>query len=408
MTRWPIARRWSVLTNGKATDAETAQLSTYPGCALLGAAGLGKTFEIEHLAERERAAGREIRKVRLAALAQSADLLASRLDALTVNATANTAIYLDALDEVAVPVRQAGHVVAAWLRGAVRQSGALVRISCRSAVFPESVRAALEEVYQNEQTAYASLQGLSSEDIDLIASTEGLDAASFRRALGRSGAQSLAEQPLTLQMLMAVFLAGGDLPASRLDLFDRGLQVLATERVDRREEGTAIDIPLADLLDAAERLACLLLLSGRETVDYGDSPREPSLSAHKLAGLPGGSRPLDGDTLRALRNSGLCERDGVYRFRFAHRQFPEYLAGRRLAKLLPHQARSALASSLGWPAGVAGPFAKQPPSQLWRIHALPNGLQKPILRSSVFQTLLTFHCEGSRRSISSISFDSTN
>lgn len=356
MTRWPIRRRWTVLTDGTIIDAQTAELSQYRGCALLGAAGLGKTFEIELLAELEQAAGREIRKERLADLAQSADVLVSRLDALAANATASTAIYLDALDEVMVPVRQAGRVVAAWLRGAVRQSGAFVRISCRSAIFPESVRAALEEVYQSDQTAYASLQTLSSEDVDVIAADDGLDAATFRKALDRSGAQPLAEQPLTLEMLLRVFRTGGDLPARRLELFDRGLQLLATERVERREEGTAIDIPVADLLDAAERLACFSMLSGRETVDYSDAPRDISLNGHELAGLPGGTRPLDGDTLRALRNSGLCERDGVYRFRFAHRQFPEYLAGRRLSRLLFHQVRAVLASPLGWPAGVAGPL----------------------------------------------------
>ena len=331
-------------------------MTLYRGCALLGAAGLGKTFEIEHLAKFEEAAGREIRKARLAHLAQSADALVARLDALAADATANTAIYLDALDEVMVPVRQAGRVVAVWLRGAVRQSGALVRISCRSAIFPESVRAAMEEVYQSDHIAYAHLQTLSSEDVDAISGGAGLDAAVFRKAVDRSGAQSLAAQPLTLEMLLRVFRAGGDLPTSRLELFDRGLQHLATERVERREEGTAIDIPLADLIDAAERLACLSLLSGRETVDYGDAPPDSSLNSHELAGLPGGNRPLDSEMLRGLRNSGLCEREGAYAFRFAHRQFPEYLAGRRLARLLLHQVRSVLASPLGWPAGVAGPL----------------------------------------------------
>jgi hypothetical protein len=327
--------------NRRCRDGRTGAV---PRMRAAWSSGLGKTFEIEHLAGVEQAGGREIRKERLADLAQSADVLVSRLDALAADATANTAIYLDALDEVMVPVRQAGRVVAAWLRGAVRQSGALVRISCRSAIFPESVRAALEDVYQAEQTGYASLQTLNSEDLDVIIRHGGLDVAAFRKALHRSGAQSLAEQPLTLEMLFRVFRAGGDLPTSRLELFDRGLQVLATDRVERREEGTAIDLPVADLLVAAERLACLSLLSGRETVDYSDAPPNTSLNAHELAGLPVGILPLDDDTLRALRNSGLCERDGVYRFRFAHRQFPEYLAGRRLSKLLPHQVRALLAS----------------------------------------------------------------
>src|SRR4029453_18899265 len=107
MTRWPIRRNWTVNTDGGIIDVPTEGLTLYRGCALLGAAGLGKTFEIDHLAEFEEAAGREIRKARLADLAQSADALVARLDALTADATANTAIFLDALDEVMVPVPQA-------------------------------------------------------------------------------------------------------------------------------------------------------------------------------------------------------------------------------------------------------------------------------------------------------------
>ena len=356
MTRWPVQRKWTVANAGTVVDAETADLARYRGCALLGAAGLGKTFEIEYLAEIERGTGWEIRKERLADRAQSADALASRLDMLAVNATATTAIYLDALDEIMVPVSQAGPIVAAWLRKTVRQSGAVVRISCRSAVFPESVRAALEEVYETEDVVDASLRPLSTEDIDAIAAHNGLDVTAFRRAIDRSGTLTLAQHPLALEMLLRLFRAGGNLPASRLKLFDRGVRLLASERVERREEGTAINIAVADLMDAAERLACFSLLSGRETVDYGDEPANTTLSAHELAGLPGGTRPLDHDVLKALRNSGLCERAGAHKFRFAHRQFSEYLAGQRLAELLPHQARAMLASPLGSQAGVAGPL----------------------------------------------------
>jgi hypothetical protein len=355
MTRWPIARKWTVTTDG-AIDAETAELAKYSACVLLGAGGLGKTFEIEHLAGLELSAGRDVRKARLVDLAVSADLLASRLDALASGATAATTIFLDALDEVMVPVKQAGKLVAAWLRTVVRESGASVRISCRSAIFPESVRAALEDVYQKKDIAFASLQSLANEDIDRVVTSVGFEAAAFRHSLDRAGVQSLAEQPLTLEMLLDVYRDGGDLPASRLDLLDRGLRRLATERVERRDEGLTIAVSPADLVEAAERLACFSLLSGRETVDYSDAPTNTSLSATDLADLPGGNHRLDDEMLRALRNSGLFERDGVYRFRFAHRQFAEYLAGRRLSKLLPHQARAVLASPLGWQYGVAGPL----------------------------------------------------
>ena len=39
----------------------------------------------------------------------------------------------------------------------------------------------------------------------MIVGHDGVDVATFRKALSRSGAQSLAAQPLTLEMLLRVF-----------------------------------------------------------------------------------------------------------------------------------------------------------------------------------------------------------
>ena len=107
---------------------------------------------------------------------------------------------------------------------------------------------------------------------------------------------------------------------------------------------------------AAERLACFMLLSGREVVDLNDNPKPDSLGRTELTASLLGSSAMDYEVLRVLRNCGLCEREGPNRFRFAHRQLAEYLAGRRIATLLPHQAKSLLGSGLGWRFGVAGPL----------------------------------------------------
>src|SRR4029077_8333790 len=131
---------------------------------------------------------------------------------------------------------------------------------------------------------------------------------------------------------------------------------LANERVERRESGTAIDFTVPAILEAAERLACYLLLSGHDTVDFGDSNAPGSLGMIELSSLPGANGPLDDNLLRAVGRGGLCDSEQPRQFRFAHRQFAEYLAGRRLAKLLPHQSKALLSSGLGAVSGVAGPL----------------------------------------------------
>lgn len=357
MTRWPIERSWLVIApKDERSTVRTSELRQFSTCALLGAAGLGKTFEVSYLSALDRQAGADVHTERLVVLGQTAEGLTNSLKALAEHATPNTILNLDALDEVMIPVQQAGLIVGKWIREQLSANRPALRISCRSAVWPSGIQAALSEVYGEAGGAVAILQPLSDNDIRVIASSHGVDAEGFVAAVERARTSTLAQQPLTLQMLLKVYKAHRELPAKRCDLFAAGMQELASERAERFEDGTAIDIPVSDLLEAAERLACYCLLSGRVTVDLGDAPSSSSLGRNELGGLPTNNRVLDDSMLRAIGRSGLCEGDGERRFRFAHRQFAEYLAGRRLARLLPHQARAVLGVSSSGQAGVAGPL----------------------------------------------------
>src|SRR5688572_15840730 len=106
MFRWPIERSWHVVTSkGERVVVPTSELTRWPACGMLGAAGLGKSFEQAYLAELERADGFEVIADRLAVLGQTPEGLISRLDTLGAAATPNTVLLLDALDEVMVPVK---------------------------------------------------------------------------------------------------------------------------------------------------------------------------------------------------------------------------------------------------------------------------------------------------------------
>ena len=119
---------------------------------------------------------------------------------------------------------------------------------------------------------------------------------------------------------------------------------------ERRETGTQNPMSPAALLEAAERLACYMTLAGRETVHLGDQPLANQLSLQDL------SSKVTPEELGAIRLSGICDSTSPASFRFGHRQFAEYLAGRRLARLPTHQARAFLAGPGGSNDGVAGPL----------------------------------------------------
>lgn len=357
MDRWPIERSWLVVTaKGERSIVPSSGLREWPACGMLGAAGLGKTFEQTYLAELDRADGFEVIHDRLAVLGQTAEGLTSRLDTLAAAASSNTVFYLDALDEVMVPVQTAGLVIQRWVTDKLSSARPRLRLSCRSAVWPPGVQNAIEAVYGAASCAFAVLQPLSAADVRSVVSAHGVDAKTFLQAVDAAGVRALSEQPLTLRMILRIHQEHGTLPRKRGDLFRQGIEQLARERRERAREGTGVAVPTAQLLEAAERLACFCLLSGRDVIDLAESPSSTALAAREVEGLPGADRPLDSTLLDAICRSGLCEGEGPECFRFGHRQFAEYLAGRRLAELLPHQARTLLSAGTTSQSGVAGPL----------------------------------------------------
>lgn len=354
---WQLDRSWRITTpNGGTVYETTLGLAKYRSLVLLGAAGAGKTVELERLADHERAAGLDVRRRRLAEFAGSADELRRDLDGLVDGAAEGTAIYLDALDEALIPLKRAGLVVKGWIEEAVAGSGARLRITCRSAVWPEQLTEAMLGLVEESRFAKASLQPLTDSDVATAVNAAGMDSGLFLDAVRSRRVEALTRQPLTLKMLLRLFGESQNLPSRLSDLFQQGMLELAVDRHERFDIGTHQPFEPTALLDAAERLACLAVLSGRDTIDLGDDPPSDQLGWRELNALDRDEPKLDRDMLRAIGSSGLCDSASPRSFRFGHRQFAEYLAGRRFAKLLPHQAKGLLASPAGREAGVAGPL----------------------------------------------------
>ena len=348
---WNIERVWTAATEGKTEQLRTPELSRFRGLVMLGTAGAGKTFEAARLANHERTSGACVRECRLAEFADTSTQLADHLRRISEGADEKTAFYLDALDEAMIPAGRCWLAIKHWVTNELHATGAAIRITCRSAVWPSPLTQVIREYAANRPFATALLHALRDDDILAAAASHPIDdPAAFLRRIRDSGARSLADQPLSLRMLMRLHQSSHGLPTSLKDLFEQGLQLLASDPQGRRVIDTQNPVPPRALLDAAERLACYLILTARDTVHLDDEPTPGRLS------LPNLSAHFTPEELNAIRWSGLSDSTSPASFRFAHRQFAEYLAGRRLAKLPTHQARAFLASSDGWNNGVAGPL----------------------------------------------------
>ncbi len=357
MENWPVSRNWTVQgPSGKREDRASEELRAFRALALCGPAGSGKTHELNRLAELDKADGLDVRVERLIIYGQSPEGLRQRLQQLSDSSSDKTILYLDALDEVMLPVRTAGLVLSAWIREHLAKTKPTLRLSCRSTVWPDDVTEASGDVYGKSDFNIATIESLSDEQIGNAAQAEGANGDDFLRALRAAGARVLAGSPLNLKMLLELWKTNRSLPKSRADLFARSVERLAREPSQRRSVGSDPGTPVGTLLEQAERLACIALLSGRERFDLGENPPADCVGIAEVESLPAGGSQLSFDVLNHLRRTGLFEADGTEGFRFVHRQYAEYLAGRRLASLLPHQSRALLASELGWRAGVGGPL----------------------------------------------------
>ena len=357
MTLWNVKRVWKVDTaDGGALDLPTVDLARFRCAILLGAAGAGKTTEVQRLADHERASGRAVRECRLAEYADTSPALEGYLQKLAAGANAATSFHLDALDEAMIPKRRRWLAIKHWVEQDLQETGASIRITCRTAVWPKELSDALLGFCEQQLFATAYLQPLSEEDIAVAAESHEIHPASFLAQIEKARVQSLARHPLTLGMLLGLSRDGDSLPSTLKDLFARGVRMLACDRQDRRAIGTHTPLPSDRLLEAAERMACYTILTGRETVNLGDEAPTNQLGLQDLSGLVGDNADIDEDEIRAVGSSGLCDSTAPATFRFAHRQFAEYLAGRRLARLPTHQARAFLAGPDGWRSGAAGPL----------------------------------------------------
>ena len=344
-TTWNIERVWTATTEDTTEQLRTLELSRFRGLIMLGTAGSGKTTEAARLANQERASGASVQECRLAEFADTSTELAEHLRSLSEGADEKTVFYLDALDEAMIPARRRWLAIKRWVTDHLGDTAASIRITCRSAVWPSELTRVIADFAGNQASATALLHPLSDDDILSVAASHHIDPVAFLDRIRISGARSLAGQPLLLRMLLQLHQSRHGLPASQKDLFQKGLELLLSDPEDRHEIGTQNPVSPTRLLQAAERLACYMILGGRETVRLRGEPLPKDVS-DKIA-----REEADG-----IRLSGLSDSPSPADFRFGHRQFAEYLAGRRLARLPTHQAKAFLAGPDGWNSGVAGPL----------------------------------------------------
>ena len=131
-----------------------------------------------------------------------------------------------------------------------------------------SSRPKLAALWSKGKAAVFELAPLTRANVVLAATERSVEADQFVGELLKRDIVGLAIKPITLNMLLELAEEEQGLPESQLELYERGLTLLASEPSERRERdpGTQGELSPWQRMALAGRIAAATILSGRPAI----------------------------------------------------------------------------------------------------------------------------------------------
>jgi len=257
-----------------------------------------------------------------------------------------------------------------------------LRIACRTAVWPQLLEGNLRSFFDEPSLAKYELAPLTREDVRLAIEAEVPGVADhFIEEVDRVEAVSLAIQPITLQMLINIYRQDQQLPATKREVFERGLQHLSQETPERRSSQPHRVAGL-DRFNVASRIAAITVFSYRYAIftgaDVGKIPEGAITIPEMLTGLEDG-QGMNEESVRQTLNSGLFSSRGDELLGFAHMTYAEFLAAEFLDRQqIPTQQAMCL---LRHPTDPSGRIVPQLSDTAAWLATMNSGLFSALLES---------------------------
>ena len=322
-------------------EAESRPLVSFrgePAYVLLGPPGSGKTKAFEREAKRNGGCYNTAR-----------DFLTFDPDP----ERESRSIYIDGLDETRAGA-SGGRTPFDGIRVKLQRMGRpRFRLSCREADwFGASDRERLKAVAPNGELLVLRLDPLSDQGIlDILRNLGRRDPKGFVAAARQRGIDGLLRNPLNLEMLSAA-VRDNTWPRTRTRTFDLACRKLVSEKNPEHQIAQRGTATATALLDAAGDLCAILLLTGKAGITVFGT--EPDTDHPPLEHVPQG----DSQLLRRVVGTNLFALSAEGRLVPAHRQLAEFLAARRLAKLVAKgfPVSRVLALMTGFDGGIVSEF----------------------------------------------------
>ena len=177
-------------------------------------------------------------------------------------------LFLDSMDECFLEIPKLAIIFKNQFRKLKDYVSRLsLRISCRTADWPEILKNEFDIIWGEENVEVYELAPLRRKDVREAAQALGLDSSGFIDAIEKKEIQSLAINPITLKFLLDEFINKQQFSDTRSELFLRGCEHLCTENnPDRLATQKTGALSTAKRLALASRIAAVMIFCNRSSV----------------------------------------------------------------------------------------------------------------------------------------------
>ncbi|MNC46181.1 hypothetical protein D3C75_951870 [compost metagenome] len=185
------------------------------------------------------------------------------------NSDKEAALFLDSLDECLLRVDYAASVLADELRK-YDLDRLSFRIACRTLEWPNILEEELKHMYDETNVGVFELLPLRRQDVNLALQKNEINEESFVSQIIAKEIVPFAIKPVTLKLLINQYKRNNTLPASQLELYAKGCELLCNEINLHRNQSQKRDrVSSSDRLKIASRIAAATIFSNKYAIWTG-------------------------------------------------------------------------------------------------------------------------------------------